>query len=216
MIPSLRSTLLVFMSLLVVGIAYACGGTDDNGGTDPVTTGTIAVTVRVDGATQAGVLVQRFAPGSSTLAAAVSTNNNGVATFSAVEAGNWDVEVVLPSGFELDQGEQGRKSVTVVASQTTSASFNLVDAFTGETIEANGSLQFSPSALTITAGTAVRWINASSVLHTVTPDGHSEWTAATLSDNGSTFVHTFSTPGTYQYFCQPHVGSGMTGTITVN
>ncbi|NNM34152.1 MAG: plastocyanin, partial [Gemmatimonadetes bacterium] len=26
----------------------------------------------------------------------------------------------------------------------------------------------------------------------------------------------FDTPGTYLYFCEPHVGQGMTGTITVN
>ena len=50
----------------------------------------------------------------------------------------------------------------------------------------------------------------------MTPDGHSEWTSATIADNGDTFIHTFDTPGTYQYFCQPHVGQGMTGTITVN
>ncbi len=54
------------------------------------------------------------------------------------------------------------------------------------------------------------------MLHTVTPQGHTEWSAANLSSNGSTFVHTFDTPGTYAYYCQPHLGQGMTGTVTVN
>lgn len=198
-------------------LGYACGGGDGgDGGTDPVTTGTLTATVTADGSPKSAVQIQLFAPGASSATAAVQTNSNGVATFSNVEEGSWEVEIAIPEGFDLDQGEEQRKSVTVVAGQTETTSFRLIDVFQGETVEANGSLQFSPSTLTIDAGTAVRWINVSTVLHTVTPDGHSEWSSATLADEGDTFIHTFDAPGTYQYFCEPHVGQGMTGTITVN
>ncbi len=216
MIPKFRSILPLGGIAVATLFIYACGSDDPGGGMDPVTTGTINVTVRVDGSAQAGILVQLFAPGATTPTSAVATAGNGIATFTTVQQGEWEVEVEIPQGLDLDTGETARKSVTVVASQTATTAFALRDVFQGETIEANGSLEFSPSTLTITAGTQVRWINVSTVLHTVTPDGNTEWTAATIADNGDTFIHTFNTPGTYQYFCEPHVGQGMTGTITVN
>ncbi|MDX1495432.1 MAG: plastocyanin/azurin family copper-binding protein [Longimicrobiales bacterium] len=217
MIAYLRSIVPLAGTLMIALLVYACGGGDNgNGGTDPVTTGTIAATVTADGSPRAGTTVQLFAPGASSATATVNTGSNGVATFSNVEQGTWEVEVQVPTGFELDTGETQRKTVTVVASQTAATSFALVDVFAGTTIEATGSLEFSPSTVTIDAGTQVRWINVSTVLHTVTPDGHSEWTAATLADDGDTFIHTFNTPGTYEYYCEPHVGSNMRGTITVN
>lgn len=216
MISYLRSILPLCGVVLGSLLIFACGGDDPDNGMEPVTTGTVSATVTADGSAAAGILVQLFAPGANSPTTAVATSANGVASFANVEQGSWEVEVEVPQGFDLDTGETARKSVTVVASQTVTTSFALVDVFQGETIEANGSLEFSPSTLTIDAGTQVRWVNVSTVLHTVTPDGHSEWTSATIADNGDTFIHTFDTPGTYQYFCQPHVGQGMTGTITVN
>lgn len=217
MMSYLRSNLpLCGAALCSLLLLSACGSDEPDNGMQPVTTGAISATVTADGSAAAGILVQLFAPGSTTPTTAVATSANGVANFASVEQGSWEVEVEIPEGFDLDTGETARKSVTVVANQTASTSFALVDVFQGETIEANGNLEFSPSALTIDAGTQVRWVNVSTVLHTVTPDGHTEWSSATIADNGDTFIHTFDTPGTYQYFCQPHVGQGMTGTITVN
>ena len=216
MISYLRSTLPLCGVALVTLFIYACGGDDPGNGMEPTTTGTVSATVTTDGSAAAGILVQLFAPGASSATSTVATSANGVATFASVEQGTWEVEVDVPQFYDLDTGETARKSVNVVASQTATTSFALVDVFQGETIEANANREFSPSALTIDAGTQVRWVNVSSVLHTVTPNGHAEWTAATIADNGDTFVHTFSTPGTYQYICEPHVGQGMTGTITVN
>lgn len=216
MISYLRSTLPLCGVALVTLFIYACGGDDPDNGMEPTTTGTVSATVTTDGSAAAGILVQLFAPGASTATSTVATSANGVATFASVEQGTWEVEVDIPQFFDLDTGETARKSVTVVANQTAATSFALVDVFQGETIEANGSFEFSPSALTIDAGTQVRWVNVTTVLHTVTPNGHSEWTAATIANSGDTFVHTFDTPGTYQYFCEPHVGQGMSGTITVN
>lgn len=212
-----RSTVASLGVVLVAFLFISCGGDGNGGGgtTDPPTTGTLVVTVTADGSARSEVLVGRYAPGSSTAAATAQTGSSGQATFSSVDAGTWEVEITVPGGFALDTGEDERKSVTIVAGQTAAVSFALVDEFDGEVVEARDDLTFSRPNLTITAGTAVRWVSVSQMLHTVTPDGHSEWSAANLASSGSTFTHTFDTPGTYEYFCEPHVGDGMTGTVTV-
>lgn len=216
MIPFLRKSVQACGIVLLGVLITSCGGDNGGGTTDPPTTGTLTVTVTSDGAPVQNVTVHQFAPGATTPTASRATGSNGVATFSNVEAGTWEVEVVVAGSYELDPGENERKSVTVTAGATGNATFSLVDVFEGETVEARSDLTFSQPNLTISAGTAVRWVNVSQVLHTVTPDGHSEWSSADLGSNGSTFTHTFDTPGTYEYFCQPHVGDGMTGTVTVN
>jgi plastocyanin len=76
-------------------------------------------------------------------------------------------------------------------------------------------LAFNPSTVRIKAGQTVRWVNKESMLHTVTPDGHTEWSAATLSTAEATFAHAFDKAGTYTYYCQPHRSGGMTGTVVV-
>ena len=37
----------------------------------------------------------------------------------------------------------------------------------------------------------------------------------TLYDTGHVHEHTFETPGTYEYHCEPHEATGMTGRIVV-
>ena len=72
---------------------------------------------------------------------------------------------------------------------------------------------FSPPTLPVTAGTQVRWVNSSGIAHTITPNGHTQWTHTTTSSTGTALTVTMSTPGTFNYLCQLH--SGMTGSITV-
>jgi plastocyanin len=71
---------------------------------------------------------------------------------------------------------------------------------------------FSPSTLTVAAGTTVTW-NAQNTGHTITPQGHTQWSRVDVSSTGTVLEVTFATPGTYNYFCEPH--SGMTGRIVV-
>src|SRR5690554_6828196 len=62
---------------------------------------------------------------------------------------------------------------------------------------------FIPQTFTVTAGTAVRWVNSSQVDHTVTSsDGFFD----ELLTPGDSFVHTFTTAGTYNYVCTIHAG----------
>lgn len=76
-------------------------------------------------------------------------------------------------------------------------------------------LTFSPSDVTVSPGTTVRWVNATDIGHTVTPDGHSEWTEWATGATGESFEHQFTTTGTFDYYCVPHRSLGMTGVIRV-
>jgi plastocyanin len=79
---------------------------------------------------------------------------------------------------------------------------------------------FSPKNLTINAGESVTWTNTSGVhnvngskaTYPANPEGFLSGPAAGAP---WTFSHTFNTPGTYTYQCDPHVDVGMTGAITV-
>jgi plastocyanin len=70
---------------------------------------------------------------------------------------------------------------------------------------------FDPATITIKAGQSVTWTNKDGVVHTVTADDHS-WTSGDIA-NGQTFTQTFSTAGTYKYFCAVH--PNMVGTVVV-
>jgi plastocyanin len=73
-------------------------------------------------------------------------------------------------------------------------------------------MAFTPASLTVAAGTTVKWTNMDQVTHTVTSTTN-VFNSGNLSANG-TFSFTFSTPGTYSYYCKIH--TYMTGTVTVN
>lgn len=201
--------------LLAALAMLSCGGSD-NGTTDPETTGNLRATVTADGSPQSGVTVHHFTSGSSTAAGTQTTGGDGSTTFSGVDVGTHDVEIDVPDGLTLDDGETARKSANVTAGGTANVAFALLSEDAGEVeqITLSGT-SFSPNDLTISPGTTVRWVNQDGVEHTVTPEGHSEWSSVSLTTTGQTFEHTFDNVGTFNYFCQPHLASGMTGVIRV-
>ena len=69
---------------------------------------------------------------------------------------------------------------------------------------------FSPQQLTVKAGTTVTWTNDDDIPHTVTSPAKFRSKAL---DTDQTFSFTFTTPGTYTYFCSLH--PHMTGSIVV-
>lgn len=88
---------------------------------------------------------------------------------------------------------------------------------TGETVQATIKLfMFKPEPLTIKAGTEVVWTNNDNIGHSVT-SGTAPTTDGAfdsgLFEQNQTFAYTFTTPGTYAYFCTRH--NSMTGTIIV-
>src|SRR4051812_32228934 len=62
---------------------------------------------------------------------------------------------------------------------------------------------FNPAALTVPAGTTVRWINKDAVPHTVTSD-QSLFDSGNMNPN-AVFEYKFNNAGTYNYHCNYHL-----------
>jgi plastocyanin len=70
---------------------------------------------------------------------------------------------------------------------------------------------FAPQHITVKAGTTVTWINDDDIPHTVA-SSTKLFKSKTL-DTEDKFSFTFTTPGSYEYFCSLH--PHMTGAIVV-
>jgi nitrite reductase (NO-forming) len=82
------------------------------------------------------------------------------------------------------------------------------------TIHLTSLFAFSPSTLTVKAGTTVTWVNDDSTIHTVVGDTFDSRNEKKDGlGKGDTFSYTFNTPGTYPYHCTMH--PFMTGTVIV-
>ncbi|MGE3076271.1 MAG: plastocyanin/azurin family copper-binding protein [Dehalococcoidia bacterium] len=77
-----------------------------------------------------------------------------------------------------------------------------------------GDQSYNPSSLTIRAGDTVQWQWGGDIPHSVTSRGGFTSDPAGIKSSGS-YSFTFAAAGVYEYFCQVHEASGMTGTITV-
>lgn len=101
----------------------------------------------------------------------------------------------------------------------------------GETlvVRMNDALQFRPARISVRAGQRVVWRNTGSVAHTITtvrakasrpadaavPDGARAWDSGFVGA-GERYARRLTVPGVYRYFCTPHEGARMVGTIVVN
>jgi plastocyanin len=81
---------------------------------------------------------------------------------------------------------------------------------------------FVAAAITVNAGDTVTWTETGVGTHSVTADDgtfdSSPNCPTSCLSHGSTFTHTFTTPGTYRYYCRIHGGPngvGMSGIVTV-
>ena len=79
---------------------------------------------------------------------------------------------------------------------------------------------YHPGALTVPVGTVVTWTNdeaQSFILHTATsgvPGAPSGVFDSPFMSSGQSFEFTFTSAGTFSYYCRVH-GAAMTGTVTV-
>ena len=71
---------------------------------------------------------------------------------------------------------------------------------------------FAPQRVVVKAGTTVIWINDDDIPHTVASSA--KLFKSNALDTKDKFSFTFTTPGTYEYFCSLH--PHMTGTIVVD
>jgi amicyanin len=106
--------------------------------------------------------------------------------------------VAAALGAVVGSGLAGGVIVARAQSTTTAVS---IDNFT-----------FTPQKLTVKAGTTVTWTNKDDIPHGIAATANA-FTRSKALDTDDSYSFTFTTPGTYQYFCYIH--PHMTGTIVV-
>ncbi|MFA1609860.1 DUF5059 domain-containing protein [Halobellus rubicundus] len=96
---------------------------------------------------------------------------------------------------------------------------------------------FEPAELTVSQGDKVAWAHSAGEPHSVTayeedlPDGATYWASGGFESqsaaesgweegrgavqSGQSYVRTFETTGSHEYYCIPHEAAGMTGTVVV-
>jgi plastocyanin len=95
-------------------------------------------------------------------------------------------------------------------------------------VDMDNLMRYLPDTVRIAVGEAVRWRNGSDIVHTVTAEARRAELSgsvrlpagATPFDSGDMrpgeeFVHRFTVPGEYVYFCVPHERAGMVGVVVV-
>ena len=102
----------------------------------------------------------------------------------------------------------------------------LVFAFGVSSVQANtvevklgtdaGMLAFEPSNVSISTGDSIKFVNNKLAPHNAVFEGHDELSHPDLAfAPGESWQETFSTAGTYDYYCEPHRGAGMVGKVVV-
>ena len=80
----------------------------------------------------------------------------------------------------------------------------------------DGNLVFEPAEITISAGESVHFVNNMLPPHNVIVEDHPELGHEALAMMpGEEFDVAFPEPGDYTYWCGPHKGAGMIGTVHV-
>jgi plastocyanin len=72
---------------------------------------------------------------------------------------------------------------------------------------------FKPDKITVPRGTKVTWVNQDDIPHTVVDAKDAHRMKSPAMDTDESFSFTFTTPGTYGYFCSLH--PHMQGTVIV-
>ena len=80
-----------------------------------------------------------------------------------------------------------------------------------------GNLIFDPSDVTIEAGETIHFVNDMLPPHNIIVEGRADLSRESLMFNpGESQDILFADAGDYNFFCGPHQGAGMVGTIHVN
>jgi len=139
-------------------------------------------------------------------------NKNSVSVSTDFEA---FVGLTIGASATLDPGDY---KVTAVAQYgTNSKSFDFTVKVVQNLVHMEGN-SFNSGALTVKTGTTVWWINMDSPgggdpeIHNVVFSSGTTGHSSDLNQYDS-YSYTFTTPGTYNYFCAYH--PGMKGTVTV-
>jgi plastocyanin len=104
--------------------------------------------------------------------------------------------------------EVGKSNMNMPATPTATKKMKVASVANQVVIE---NFSFAPATLTVKPGTKVTWINRDDVPHTV-DENDKRFKSGTM-DTDDQYSYTFSSPGTFSYFCALH--PKMTGQIIV-
>lgn len=206
---------LLGLAALVAGAALSCDMTplDPTQSMDPTQSITVVVSGNAFGLE--GVSVELFEAGGTSPIDVGVTDDQGELTLMDMAPGSYEVEIEIPVGYVTTGEDTNREAVTVGEEEAAVVSFTLgLDPNVVE-VHMTSDFRFSPADLTISPGTTVRWINDVAMLHTVSPNDHSEWERAQVTQADELFHHRFETAGEFPYYCEPHRTEGMVGSVAV-
>ncbi|HEY1628372.1 MAG TPA: PEP-CTERM sorting domain-containing protein [Tepidisphaeraceae bacterium] len=113
-------------------------------------------------------------------------------------------------------------SLAATESQTTSDPLSLTPALTKTVQVQLVDFAFDPSSITINPGDTIHWIWQANTMSTTSVAGSIESWDSGIHNDGFTFDHTFTDPGTYNYYDVVHgfdngdgTAGGESGTIIV-
>jgi nitrite reductase (NO-forming) len=148
------------------------------------------------------------------------TEDNNANNENGNEAEDGESEVTQNATMLNTTGGNTTGNGTTMAgnSTTASASGSQIDIAVGSSAPSNPKF-YEPTTLTVPTGTTVTWKNSDSTLHTVTSGSAESGVSGTEFDSsymagGKTFQHTFSSAGTFDYYCTLH--PFMKGQVVVN
>lgn len=142
-----------------------------------------------------------------------------LATFSTNEANV--TELLLSRSFDIKAVSQNRRMKSKFVFLVCCVAFFPLLSLEAATIQVQvgeGGLKFSPQDVTIQVGDTVQWTWAASGHSTTsgTPGQPNGIWDSGVQNSGFVFSQTFSTAGTFPYFCSPHgLCCGMIGSVTV-
>jgi plastocyanin len=161
-------------------------------------------------------------------------NDDALSRRSFLRAGTAGAAATTAAGTAAAQ--EGTETGTGTESGGTGTESGGSSGGTTHTVDMTDNLVFDPEEITIAAGDTVVWENVGTIGHSVTAyeeeiPADAEYFASggfdaeqPARDNypsqgdipgGESYEHTFEVTGTYEYFCIPHEGVGMLGTIEV-
>lgn len=220
---SRRATLISIASAGIVSLA-GCLGNDDEEGTEPAITvvtgeatdvGSTAATLggeitALDGLEEADVYFE-FGPADGEL-----DSRHDVGTVDTPQSFEGRIEnlpVDTEYAFRAVAKVEGLEENGDIVSFTTQVPEP------DHTVTVSGT-SFTPGELMIAVGETIEWVfegGTHNVFVTESPEA-SNWEGTEGFDTfgqGHVHQHTFTVPGTYEYYCQPHSHLGMEGTIVV-
>lgn len=163
-----------------------------------------------------GVLRPTFtgtAPASQTVTLYASANCSGTAAGTAISTAGGAVSIQL--GQDATFGTTSSYSAAVTGTSVGSpCSAPVSYTHLGVIVDATGGDAFAPDAVSISAGTMVRW-HGQGGSHTVASSGPQTFTGDPSLNAGDNYDVILGAAGTYGFFCQFHTAEHMMGTITV-